>query len=111
MKIIIKTTQIELTPALKEYTEKKIGSLGKFIKKIDTKEGVEIFVEIGKTTKHHKSGEIFYAEATMELPKKVLRVENSSVDLRAAIDTIKDVLKQSIQKYKETFIEKARMVK
>ena len=111
MKIIIKTTQIELTPALKEYTEKKIGSLGKFLKKFDIKKEVEIFVEIGKTTKHHKSGEIFYAEATMELPKKVLRVENSSVDLRAAIDTIKDVLKQSIQKYKETFIEKARMVK
>jgi len=106
MKIIIKTTQIELTPALKEYTEKKVGSLGKFLKKFDTKEEVEIFVEIGKTTKHHKSGEIFYAEVTMKLPKKVLRVENSNADLRAAIDTIKDVLKQSIQKYKETFIEK-----
>ncbi len=110
MKIIIKTTQIELTPALKEYTEEKIGSLGKFLKKFDTKEEVEIFVEIGKTTKHHKSGEIFYAEATMELPKKVLRVENSNADLRAAIDSIKDVLKQGIQKYKETFIEKTRTV-
>ena len=110
MKIIIKTTQIELTPALKEYTEGKIGSLGKFLKKFDIKKEVEIFVEIGKTTKHHKSGEIFYAEATMELPKKVLRVENSNADLRAAIDSIKDVLKQSIQKYKETFIEKTRTV-
>jgi len=110
MKIIIKTTQIKLTPALKEYIEKKIGSLGRFIKKFDIKEEIEVFVEISKTTKHHKSGEIFYAEATMRLPKKILRVEDNHTDLRAAIDTVKDVLKQNIQKYKETFIEKSRTV-
>jgi len=110
MKVIIKATQIELNEALRMYTEKKIGSLEKFIKKIDATEKIEIFVEIGMVTKHHKSGNVFYAEATMRLQGKVLRAENTGSDLRAAIDIIKDTLRQSIQKHKETVVEKKRTV-
>ena len=111
MNIIIKSTQMELTPALKEYAEKKIGSLKKFVKKIDLEEKVEIFVEIGRATKHHKSGNVFYAEATMRLGSKILRAENSGPDLRASIDVIKDTLRQSIQKHKEVIVEKKRTIR
>jgi len=62
MKINIKTTNISLTPAISEYIEKRIGSLDKFYKK---EEDIVINVEVGKTTEHHKSGDIFRAEINL----------------------------------------------
>ena len=112
MKIIIKITNLELTPAINKYIEEKIGSLDKFLSKKFEKDGeIKIDIEIARTTKHHKSGNVFYAEATMRLGSKVLRAENSGPDLRASVDIIKDTLRQSIQKHKEVIIEKKRTIR
>lgn len=103
MKIIIKATNLELTPAINEYIEEKIGSLDKFLnKKFEKESEVKIEVEIAKTTKHHKSGYIYYAEANMHLPGKILRAEHSDWDVRVAIDNVKNKLQQEVKKYKGT---------
>lgn len=87
MKINTKATNIELTPAIKEYIEKKITMLGKFIRDTDA---VLINVEVGKTTKHHKSGDFFKAEIhLMENGKNHYAVVETD-DLYAAIDEVKD---------------------
>ncbi len=101
MQINIKATNLELTPAIREYIKIKIGSLSHFIKRFESKNEIEVFVEIARTTRHHRSGNVFYAEATLPLGKKVLRAEHSDWDIRVAIDEIKDRLQQEIKKYKE----------
>ena len=35
MNIIIKTKNLELTPALKEWIDEKVGGLGKFVKRFE----------------------------------------------------------------------------
>lgn len=105
MKINIKATNLDLTPAIREYIETKIGSIERVLKSFESKTEEEIFIEIARTTKHHKSGNVFYAEATMALGKKVLRAEREDGDIRAAIDKIKDKLKQEIGRYKEKLSE------
>ena len=106
MKIIIKTTNLELTPAINEYIEEKIGSLDKFLnKKLEKESEIKIEVEIARTTKHHKSGDVYYAEANIHLPGKILRAEHSDWDIRVAVDKIKDILQQEIKKYKGTKLE------
>ena len=55
MKINIKATNIELTLAISAYAEKKIRTLKKFL---DVPDAVAQ-VEVGKSTKHHKSSEDF----------------------------------------------------
>lgn len=118
MQINIKATNLELTPAIRQYIEIKIGSLEHFLrrfvgvrpcvglKRFESKSEIEVFVEIARTTKHHYKGDVFYAEATFSIGKKVLRAEHSDWNIRVTIDKVKDKLQQEIKKYKETKIEK-----
>ncbi len=108
MKINIKATNLDLTPAIREYIEIKIGSLSRFLKRFEVKSEVEVFVEIAHTTKHHRHGNILYAEATILIGKKILRAEHFDQDIRVAIDKVRDKLKQEINKYKEKKIEKRK---
>ncbi|MFA5098712.1 MAG: ribosome-associated translation inhibitor RaiA [Candidatus Paceibacterota bacterium] len=106
MTINIKATNLDLTPSIREYIEEKIGSLDKFLERFEKEGEVEIFVEIARTTKHHKSGEVFCADATFTLGKKVFRAEDTSDDIRLAIDEVRNKLQQEIKKYKEMKIER-----
>lgn len=104
MKINIKATKLDLTPAIKEYIEIKIGSVSHFIKRFESGGEAEISVEIARTTKHHHKGDVFYAEANLKLPKKTIRAEHSDFDIRVAIDNVKKILKEEVSKYKEKVV-------
>lgn len=111
MKIIIKTTNVKLTPALTQYVQDKIGSLEKFIEDLVGKEyfehflgkgkaKVEAWVEIGKTTRHHRKGLIFRAEVQLRFPGKSVRAEALSGNLRRAVAQVKDELQRELKEYK-----------
>jgi len=127
MKIIIKTTNLKLTPALREYIKEKINSLEKFAKILYNEEyfnhlpkrsaglrrtnvlrpfgkgkpRVEARVEVGKTTRHHRKGAIFFVECQMRFPKKSLRSTAKKESLRVAITEVKDELQRELKQYKE----------
>lgn len=101
MKIKIKGTQLEVTPAIRSAIEEKIGSLGRFIEKYEVEGELEAFVEVGRTTAHHHKGEVFRAEVNLELPGHLIRVEETGDDLYPLITKVRDVLKHEITKYKE----------
>ncbi|PIT93059.1 MAG: ribosomal subunit interface protein [Candidatus Harrisonbacteria bacterium CG10_big_fil_rev_8_21_14_0_10_38_8] len=99
MKINIKTKNFDLTPIIKEYVEEKIGSLSKLVEKYGD---VIVDVEASKPSMHHNKGDkVFYAEANLDLPNKLLRAENSDFDIYVAINGVKDKLRQEILKYKD----------
>ena len=110
MKIVIKTKNIELNQALRDWIYKKLEPLEKFEKIFREdyynhffgkgKPRVEMWLEIGKTTKHHRKGPFFFAEAQMRFPKKSIRSEAFSKNLRAAITEVKDELQREIKQYK-----------
>ncbi len=116
MKIIIKTKNIKLNRVILEYIEEKLNSLEKFLKDIYSKEKyfngyfgkgnprAEMWVEIGKENLHHRKGFIFRAEAQMKLPKKSIRVEALSKNLKQAITEVKDELQRELKQYKEKSI-------
>lgn len=88
MNISIKATHIELTPALKDYTEKRLTSIEKYV-------GAEAqcIAEIGKLSDHHKQGDIFNAEVTVTtVLGKVHHVSSHKADLYEAIDDVRDEL-------------------
>jgi ribosomal subunit interface protein len=110
MKIVIKTTNLKLNRALKNFIEEKIGSLEKFSKIFyqkyfnsffgKGKPKVEAWVEIGKTSLHHQKGPFFRAECQMRFPGKSLRSTARSKDLRLAITEVKDELQRQLKQYK-----------
>ena len=107
MKIIIKGTKIKLTQSLKDFIEEKIGGLEKFFK-FKVKEDFEIkaFVEIGKLSKHHRRGDVFYAECQILLPKKGVRFVAERENLELAICEVKDGLQDQLKKYRKAEMQK-----
>jgi ribosomal subunit interface protein len=97
MKIDITTKNIELDNPLRVFIEEKIGGLEHVI----GDSTAEARVEIGKPSKHHQSGPVFYAEANIKLGGTLLRAEKQHEDLRAAIVDVKDALQIQIAKFKE----------
>jgi len=115
MKINIKSTNVELNEALRVHIEEKLGELEKFLGAFGPenlvsgeKEKIELWVEIGKTTKHHLKGDVFRAEVQFHLPKKSIRAEAINTDLRTAINEAKDELQREIKQYKEKRLGKDR---
>ena len=108
MNITIVAKKLDLTPSIKKFIEDKFGSLARMTSSFEKEGRLDCFVEISRTTRHHKSGEVFYTEATMRLPGKTLRAEASDLDIRIAIDGVKDTLKAEIKKYKEKTDEKRK---
>jgi len=99
MKITIKWTDLKPIESIEVFVEEKIGGLEKFLKYLGT--AVEAWVEVSRTTKHHKRGEFVYrAEADIRLPNKIVRAEAIDKDLRLAIVRVKDELQQQIKTYK-----------
>lgn len=97
MKIVIKATKIELTPEIREEIDTKIGELEKFITAGTL---TSCYVEVERTTFHHKKGYIFRAEANIELPGTLLRAEAQRETLSQAITELKDELQRELKKYK-----------
>ena len=100
MKLHLKSTNLEITPSLQNYFEKKIGSLERFLKQWSKEGVVEVWAELARTTKHHRSGEVFRAEADIRLPGKILRAEAKAEDIRLTIDLVRGKLFGEIKKYK-----------
>jgi putative sigma-54 modulation protein len=115
MEINIKATNIELTPFIRDYINKRIGGLEKFIGSTDS--SVRLWVEVGKTTRHHRAGDVFRAEVQIRFPRyeKGIRAEVRHSDLYAAIDEAREQIKKDLNKIKNrkrTLVQKgARLFK
>lgn len=107
MKIIsIKGTNIKFTDSITETIEKKLLSLSKLTEKLEPV--AELMIEVGKSTKHHKRGPFWRAEATLHVPNKILRAETTDISLYGAIDLLKDELARQIKAYKDKIVAKGR---
>ena len=100
MRIIIKGTNIKLSPSINQYIEEKIGGLEKFLKKINP-ELIEARVEVGKITRGQRQGDIFRAEVNLSINGQLFRVEKTEESLMAAIDLAKDELAREIRRHKD----------
>ncbi len=91
----IKAKNIELTDAISEYLDKKLGALDKFI---PSKSEAIAKVEVGRTTNHHHKGDVFHAEILLDVEREQFRAGAESGDLYSAIDMMKDEVVQEVTK-------------
>lgn len=90
MTINIRYRGSDLTPAIKEYVEEKMGALEKF------GNIVHMDVEVGVTSHHHHKGEVFECKTVLEIDGRVISVSKEEEDLYKAIDKVKDHLKDEL---------------
>lgn len=100
MRVQIKATVIELTPAIEEYVRKRLESLEKYFRSEDP-DSVWANVEVAKTTRHHKSGDVFKAEIFLRANGKEYYAVSEEEDLYTAIDNVKNRLGHEVSSWKE----------
>lgn len=94
MQINIQAKNIDLTEVIKEYVSKKVSGLEKFIRK--TEEDIVIAVEVGKTTNHHKKGEVFRAEISFLFSGNKFYAFSEMEDLYTAVDDVKEQIERQL---------------
>lgn len=112
MRINIKASGIELTPALSSYVNDKVAMLEKLLV---NDPAAYADVEIGKRTHHHKTGDWFFGEINLHTGGRIIRHVEEESDLYAAIDKVKDGIAENLnnsEKKKNTLFKRgARAIK
>jgi len=103
----LKGTNMEVTEAIRDYVFSKLEMIEKLV--VNYEPVAELSVEVGKTTLHHNKGPFFRCEMNLKLPGVMLRAEQEAGDLYAAIDGVKDQLREQIKRHKEKKMDKQRV--
>jgi putative sigma-54 modulation protein len=96
----IRGENIEVTPAIREYIEKKVGKLERYF---DTTPTADVNVKLQVLGSGESS-----IEVTIPMPKLLLRGEEINADMYAAIDIVVEKLERQIRKYKTKVNRKFR---
>jgi putative sigma-54 modulation protein len=95
----IRGENLEITPALRAYVEKKIGKLERYF---DTTPVADVNVRMQVLNSQH------IIEITIPLPQLLLRGEEVQTDMYAAIDYVVEKLERQIRKHKTKINRKFR---
>jgi len=102
MQINLKGKNIDITEAIHDYVQKRITNLEKLLSTIEARGGeVMVNFEVGKNTKHHKSGFVFHSDCLININGKKFYASSDKEDLYQAIDEIKETLFREIRKNKD----------
>ncbi|QKY69934.1 ribosome hibernation-promoting factor, HPF/YfiA family [Lentibacillus sp. CBA3610] len=99
MKYNIRGENIEVTGAIRDYVEKKIGKLARYF---DTPPSSDVNVNLSVYNDEQR------IEVTIPMPNLLLRAEEQHLDLYAAIDLVVAKLERQIRKYKTKVNRKFR---
>ncbi|NPV27810.1 MAG: ribosome-associated translation inhibitor RaiA [Firmicutes bacterium] len=92
MRITVRGKNLEVTDALREYVEKRLGKLSKYLDNLD-----EAQVTLSVEREHH------VVEVTIPLNGMLLRGEENASDMYTSIDLVVEKLEKQIEKYKARF--------
>ena len=98
MKYKIKATGINLSGDINDYLDKRLQSIEKLIDINNPTLLVE--VELGRTTRHHQSGDFFRAEINLSIDGRSFRAVSEKESLDSAIDEIRDEMANVLRSYK-----------
>ncbi len=96
MFIDVKSNGLDMTDAIRVYSEEKFSMLSKYYDHIE-----EIRCELGMKSHKHNQGKIYSCSGHLFVPGKDFYVEKEEEDLYKAIDKVKDHLQQMLVDWKE----------
>ncbi len=98
MQIVIKGKNIDVTPALRDYAEKKVTKIISFFDEVAGRTDVMLRTE----------RELHIVEVTVTVNGLILRGEEATSDMYASIDGVVDKIERQIKKYKTRINRKLR---
>jgi putative sigma-54 modulation protein len=100
MKFHIRGRNVEVTDALRDYAEKKIGRLERYFEAPPTS---DVYITLSVNKNKHT------VEVTIPVNGVTLRAEEKSEDMYASIDLVIDKLERQIRKHKTRVNRRARL--
>lgn len=97
MKYTTKVTDMELSVAVEEYIEKKMAALGKIG---GVAAGTVAHVEVGRTTRHHRTGDVFRVELMLHARGATLRAEALGKTVLEAMDKAQEDMRTELERLK-----------
>jgi len=97
MQIIFSGKHVDITPALKQYAETKLGKLDRFF------DGVQEVHVVESTLRNQH-----IIEVTLKANGTLIRAEERSPDMYTSIDLVVDKLERQLSRYKNRFITRTR---
>jgi putative sigma-54 modulation protein len=95
MRLQVKGKNVEVTPSIREYAERKLGKLTKVL-------AAETQVELELSEQRNPSiSDSAVAEATIFTKGPTLRAREASPDMKASIDRLVDKLERQVKRYRE----------
>ncbi len=108
MEISIRSKNVEVSEYVKEYVEKKLFSVTRFIPHMVEKEeedrekiGEKADRIIMEVELEQVAGAEYRTEVHLKLPRKTIRAEGSAETLRESIDKTRESLEKAVRRYKE----------
>ena len=95
MRLQVKGKNVEVTPAIRDYAERKLAKLGKQLA-----EQTQVEVELSEQ-KNPSIAESQVAEATIFTKGPTLRAREASRDMKASIDQLAEKLERQVKRYRE----------
>ena len=102
MEVTIRGRNVEITPRVQEYVEKKVGKLDRYLPTI-----TEAHMELS-ANKTRNAQQSQAAQLTVRSKGSILRVEEHNQDIFAAIDAVLDKMYRQIGRYKGKRKERAK---
>ncbi|QDI91848.1 ribosome-associated translation inhibitor RaiA [Salicibibacter halophilus] len=96
----IRGENMEVTPSLREYVEKKVGKVERYF---DTTPVADVHVKM-----HVQNNQQHSIEVTIPMSRLLLRAEEDHSDMYAAIDLVVEKLERQIRKHKTKVNRKFR---
>ncbi|OHA02951.1 MAG: ribosomal subunit interface protein [Candidatus Sungbacteria bacterium RIFCSPLOWO2_01_FULL_54_21] len=101
MRITIRQRNFTITPAFRAYMEQKIVRPAERLLASSRDEDLPLFdIEVERTTRHHRKGQVYRVEVNMTIGKKLIRAEATDEDPRSACDLLEEELKREIRSFK-----------
>lgn len=95
MNLMIKGKNMEVSDAIKEQIEKKIGKLDRYLSNL-TNGKVELTQEMTRSRENR-----YVVEVTLDCKGTLLRGEERAADVTTALDAAADMMTRQIKRYKE----------
>lgn len=101
MQMIVKGRRMDITPAIREYAEEKVGRVAKILDNWLMSAEVELYTERNRSIEKSQ-----VAEVTIYTKGPVIRAKESASDMFAAIDLVSEKLERQVRKYKTKIMDR-----
>ena len=113
MEIHNKYTSFEPDQETKIYIQKRLNFLDKLVVSVKPENAeIHAWVEVGRITRHHQQGKVWYAECELKVPgRNSIRLTSTNYDLGIALEEVKDDLTRLLREEKDRQETKTRRKK